>query len=240
MAEVQQAIESFSTAVRGVLVSAVGRLSEAGQIPKKAGSALIREGAGFMQTVESAGWERIRGAYMNNLMDMYEELLAKLEGLIDEKVRAQLLQLIKGNLADLDYLAVYMAGQVRDRLAGLAGGTYDDAIGTVEGIANEFRARLITVIQTGMGMFHNYLVIAQSQSAGIERFAMLGPNDPTTRPHCRHFVGTSFTQEEYMAYADEWERDGEWPFEMLGGYNCRHYLIAITPDLAGKYPEGPR
>jgi hypothetical protein len=240
MADVQVAINGFFNAYRTTLSRQVAGTAERGEVPKEARKALGYIASQGQTITAAAGWDRIRVAYLQSMMDMYEELIAKLGNLIDPQVRQQLLGIVRSNMADLEYLATYMAGALQGRLPGVAEGTLEAAMDVVDGLALEYRARLITVVQTGLGIFHNAVVILQGEAAGVEYFALGGPIDATTRPHCQHWVGTKFTREEYMATAGKWKRDVDYPFEMLGGYNCRHYLIALTPDLIGKYPQGPR
>jgi hypothetical protein len=87
---------------------------------------------------------------------------------------------------------------------------------------------------------------------GIEWFEYLGGEIPTTRPFCEHREGEIFHRKEIEAWGDGKNsggirdiRDGTWAgridgtdsksiFTLVGGWNCRHYLVPV-PDR--KVPE---
>ena len=93
---------------------------------------------------------------------------------------------------------------------------------------------------------------AVNDELGIEWFEYLGGEIPTTRPFCEHREGGIFHRKEIEAWGNGQNsagirdiQDGTWAgridgtdsksiFTLVGGWNCRHYLVPVP---ARKVPD---
>ena len=90
-------------------------------------------------------------------------------------------------------------------------------------------ANIETEIRTGIQGFNRTLILAKAEEADLDLFIYLGPDDKVTRPFCDARVNGIFTRSEIKA----WDNGQGLPAEIyLGGYNCRHQLRPISPEMA--------
>lgn len=86
-----------------------------------------------------------------------------------------------------------------------------------------------TVLNTALQGFNRSVNLSKAEDLGLEKFLYFGPDDDITRPFCQERVDQIFTREEIA----EWDNGQGLPADTyLGGYNCRHRLIAVTDELA--------
>jgi hypothetical protein len=134
-----------------------------------------------------------------------------------------------------------------------------EAVNALEGLvtgteANDGRllANIKTTATTAQAVADRSYSAAVNDELGIEWFEYLGGEIPTTRPFCEHREGGIYHRKEIEAWGDGKNsagindiRDGTWAgridgtdsksiFTLVGGWNCRHYLVPV-PDR--KVPE---
>lgn len=83
-----------------------------------------------------------------------------------------------------------------------------------------------TEAQTAVSRFNNLLTFENAAVTGTRTFKYFGPVSAITRPFCRAHAGQVFTEEEIRKMDNG---QGLPVSESCGGYNCRHYWIAV-PD----------
>ena len=235
--QVQTEIDGFVSGLKAHYVRLLGGLKDQGIIPKQGASKLSLDPE---QAFDESGWDMVEQAYLGAMTDMVRELRTKMGTDIDREGENDLLEILRLCMDELATLKDFMVRRYQEVLIETSGATFDHATDVTDGLGNEFHSRLITVVQTCLGWVMNQIEIMRAKNAGFDEYAMVGPKDPSTRPNCLHWVGTRFTEEEYMEHADDWGRSGDMPFAMLGGYNCRHSLVMVTDRNRKKYPKGPR
>ncbi len=81
--------------------------------------------------------------------------------------------------------------------------------------------------------FNGSFVAAQAEAAGLSHFKYYGDIISTSRPFCRNLIGKVLSKEEVeQKWAEEsWagKAPGS-PFEVRGGYNCRHNFAPVKPE----------
>lgn len=91
-----------------------------------------------------------------------------------------------------------------------------------------------TEASTAVSRFNNLLTFENAAATGTRTFKYFGPVSAITRPFCRAHAGQVFTEEEIGRMNNG---QGLPVSESCGGYNCRHYWIAV-PD--GRPETGDR
>jgi hypothetical protein len=134
-----------------------------------------------------------------------------------------------------------------------------EAVVALEGIvtgteANDGRllANIKTTATTAQAVADRSYSAAVNDELGIEWFEYLGGEIPTTRPFCENREGGIYHRKEIEAWGAGKNsagindiRDGSWAgridgtdsksiFTLVGGWNCRHYLVPV-PER--KVPE---
>jgi hypothetical protein len=127
-----------------------------------------------------------------------------------------------------------------------------EAVNALEGLvtgteANDGRllANIKTTATTAQAVADRSYSAAVNDELGIEWFEYLGGEIPTTRPFCEHREGGIYHRKEIEAWGDGKNsagindiRDGTWAgridgtdsksiFTLVGGWNCRHYLVPV-------------
>jgi len=82
--------------------------------------------------------------------------------------------------------------------------------------------------------FDRLVITEQSVASGFELFLYDGPDDGVIRPFCEEHVGKVWTLEELDA-EDNGSNQPKPVSLFLGGYGCRHSLVAVTPEEAAAY-----
>jgi hypothetical protein len=180
------------------------------------------------------------------------------------EVQKQLLQLSKQNAINTFFGAGLDARFTQPFLEQLttniaARAPLREAVNALEGLvtgteANDGRllANIKTTATTAQAVADRSYSAAVNDELGIEWFEYLGGEIPTTRPFCEHREGGIYHRKEIEAWGDGKNsagindiRDGTWAgridgtdsksiFTLVGGWNCRHYLVPV-PDR--KVPE---
>lgn len=98
-----------------------------------------------------------------------------------------------------------------------------------------YRAR--TEINTALAALNRTVTLKKADDLNIEYFEYIGPNDKKTRPFCAERVGQVFTRSEIAS----WDNGQSLPADVyLGGYNCRHQLVALRDEEGRARHEGER
>lgn len=108
-------------------------------------------------------------------------------------------------------------------------------------------ANIKTTATTAQAVADRSYSAAVNDELGIQWYEYLGGEIPTTRPFCEHREGQIFHRKEIEAWGDGKNsggirdiQDGTWAgridgtdsksiFTLVGGWNCRHYLVPV-PD----------
>lgn len=94
------------------------------------------------------------------------------------------------------------------------------------------RAR--TELRTALAALNRTATLKKADDLNIEYFEYVGPDDDKTREFCAERVGEVFTRSEIAS----WDNGQGLPADVyLGGYNCRHQLVAI-PSEEGRRRRG--
>jgi len=134
-----------------------------------------------------------------------------------------------------------------------------EAVKTLEGLVEgtdttdgRLLANIKTTATTAQAVADRSYSAAINDELGLEWFEYLGGEIPTTRPFCEHREGKIFHKKEIEQWGDGKNsggisdiRDGTWAgridgtdsksiFTLVGGWNCRHYLVPV-PD--NKVPD---
>jgi len=134
-----------------------------------------------------------------------------------------------------------------------------EAVKTLEGLVEgtdttdgRLLANIKTTATTAQAVADRSYSAAINDELGLEWFEYLGGEIPTTRPFCEHREGKIFHKKEIEAWGDGKNsggisdiRNGTWAgridgtdsksiFTLVGGWNCRHYLVPV-PD--NKVPD---
>ena len=180
------------------------------------------------------------------------------------EVQKQLLQLSKQNAINTFFGAGLDARFTQPFLEQLttniaARSPLRETVAALEGIvtgteANDGRllANIKTTATTAQAVADRSYSAAVNDELGIQWFEYLGGEIPTTRPFCEHREGQIFHRKEIEAWGNGENsagirdiQDGTWAgridgtdsksiFTLVGGWNCRHYLVPV-PDR--KVPE---
>ena len=73
------------------------------------------------------------------------------------------------------------------------------------------------------------LTLKAAENIGSDKFRYSGSLIKDSRPFCQERAGKVYTKEEIEAWRDKsWagKKEGD-PFVVLGGYNCRHFLVPV-------------
>ena len=98
-----------------------------------------------------------------------------------------------------------------------------------EDFGSGIAANIETEVRTGVQGFNRTLTLAKAEEADLDLFIYLGPDDKITRPFCDARVGKIFTRKEIA----QWDNGQGLPADIyLGGYNCRHQLRPVSPEMA--------
>lgn len=99
----------------------------------------------------------------------------------------------------------------------------------IDGKSDAFRGRIETDLNTTVAGYSRAINQKKAADAGVTKFLYAGPDDERIRPFCAERVNRVFTLDEIK----QWDNDQGLPAEVyLGGYNCRHRLIALSDKLA--------
>lgn len=86
-----------------------------------------------------------------------------------------------------------------------------------------------TELNTGLIALNRSITLKKADDLNIEFFEYVGPDDKKTREFCAERVGRVFTRDEIS----HWDNDQGLPASIyLGGYNCRHQLVAVRDEDA--------
>ena len=125
----------------------------------------------------------------------------------------------------------------------LGGGSYADLLSNISMQLDVSASKALVVVRTALYGFSRTINARLAQALGLEWFWYAGPDDSVTRPWCAKFVGTRVTAEILQAHANDADRGSQPSAPIttwLGGYNCRHQLVPLLPNVINQYPEGPR
>lgn len=86
-----------------------------------------------------------------------------------------------------------------------------------------------TEAYTAVSRFNNLLTFENAAATGTQMFKYFGPVSAITRPFCRAHAGQVFTLEEIERMDNG---QGLSVRESCGGYNCRHYWVAVPAGKA--------
>lgn len=197
------------------------------------------DGAGFSQAIEVQA-QAIRDIAFDVLKEYPDDLPAKFSA----DSQAAMEMLVAGADADVTSAMQAMASSVAAmlRAAAMGGVKVADLLARVGNVLGLSEAQILTISTSALHSFSASVTIQQSKEAGVEWYVYLGPNDPSTREWCGHWVGRRGRLEDFEATADQWGRSkqplpvGTW----RGGFNCRHELVPLFGDDVQKWPEGPK
>lgn len=97
-----------------------------------------------------------------------------------------------------------------------------------ESIDIGYRQYIRTWVDTSMSAFTREVNNIYAKEADIKYFEYVGANDKKTRPFCKSHIGEIRTMSEWKAL----KNPSKLPtFPYLGGYRCRHALIAVNPKI---------
>lgn len=104
-----------------------------------------------------------------------------------------------------------------------------DTAALIDDGADKLKSVLDTEINTSVAGYSRAINQKKAADAGATKFLYAGPYDDRIRPFCEERVGKIFTLEQIQA----WDNEQGLPAEIyLGGYNCRHRLIAMSDKMA--------
>ena len=116
----------------------------------------------------------------------------------------------------------------------------------IRGLTQEIRSRLPNVetrgalidtvrntVESVTMKYHNTFSYSRAEREGVERYVYEGTTDGKSRPWCANLAGSTMTKDEIEELWDSEEWAGKEPgdpFVVAGGYNCRHYWVAVSDD----------
>ena len=81
--------------------------------------------------------------------------------------------------------------------------------------------------------YNNTFTKSRAEREGAERYLYDGTTDGRSRPFCANLAGEILTKDEIEEIWDSEDWAGKEPgdpFIVAGGYNCRHYFVAVGED----------
>jgi hypothetical protein len=81
--------------------------------------------------------------------------------------------------------------------------------------------------------YNNTFTYGRAEREGVERYRYEGTTDQFSREFCANLAGEIFTKSEIEGIWDGENWTGKEPgnpFVVAGGYNCRHYFVAIGEE----------
>lgn len=110
-----------------------------------------------------------------------------------------------------------------------------DALQEVNESTLAYRAR--TELNTALSALNRTVTLKKADDLNIEYFEYVGPLDKKTREFCAARVGKVFTRAEIAT----WDNGQGLPADVyLGGYNCRHQLVAVRDEEGRERREQQR
>lgn len=170
------------------------------------------------------------GLYMNSLTgrpmsDTVREMKQAINGVYarsDSEEAQRLVDFIRENRDDPRY-----AAQVDEAIGRLHTEFARDAAG------NNLRKYAFQQAHDAIRQFNGSFTAAQAEEAGLNHFKYYGDIISTTRPFCKKLLGQVLSKEEIEEiWANEtWAgKSAGSPFEVRGGYNCRHNFTPVKPE----------
>lgn len=192
-----------------------------------------------LKRVSFAGYEDIANRYLNILSNgLYLNTLAGRP--LSETVR-EMRQAINGVYARSDSAeAQRLVDFINEHRADP---DFDEAVASAserlrtefarDAAGNNLRRYAYQQTHDAIRQFNGSFVIAEAEAAGLSHFKYYGDIISTTRPFCRKLLGQVLSKEEVeQKWAEEsWagKAPGS-PFEVRGGYNCRHNFAPVKPE----------
>lgn len=105
-----------------------------------------------------------------------------------------------------------------------AGDLIEQLKNAVEGSIGKYAT---TYVDTFTSAFARQASNAIAVDGGIEWFIYAGPDDKITREFCQARLGEVRTMDEWSSMLNDF---GQPVSIYCGGYNCRHQLLALSPD----------
>lgn len=137
-----------------------------------------------------------------------------------------------------------VASTLERALLSSVSGTMDKSalLDTLESQLDISTRKAETLIDTTLRAFNRDLSVNYATENGVKWFAYMGPDDSINRDFCNHFVGTRVTLDILKEHENDFGREGQ-PSPVtvyLGGYNCRHSLVALVDqESIDRYGVGP-
>jgi hypothetical protein len=198
-------------------------------------------------TIQGLGMDDALRTETEALNSMARGILSEYKGQLDERYSAESLASIQMLAEGADQQITSAMGVLAEgvaamlRAAALGGTNVVQLLADVETRLLLGEANVLTIAITTLHSFSTSVTVAHSKEAGVEWFAYIGPDDPSTREWCRHWVGRRGTLAMFEASADQWKHGSQpGPVEVYrGGYNCRHDLVPLFAEDLANCPEGP-
>lgn len=197
---------------------------------------------GLKTSLEEAGLQE----QLSGLNDVYGNELDRITALLERGLGKR----VTYSEFDVDSLETLISFDI-DKVSSTVGEYVDDVRSTlmkqvilgesidvdslVDGKSDEIKARIDTELNTAVAGFSRAINQKKAADAGANKFLYEGPDDGRTRPFCAERVGKIFTLDEIKS----WDNDQGLPAEIyLGGWNCRHRLLAMSDELASELNGG--
>lgn len=134
---------------------------------------------------------------------------------------------------DTDVVANRITGYVDDVKATVMRSVITGTVPNFGELHDELGGALVnnlnTELNTTLAGFSRTINLSKAEDLGIDLFLYAGPDDKATREFCAERVGNVYTRQEI----ESWDNgQGLQPDIYLGGYNCRHRLDPVSPELA--------
>lgn len=205
----------------------------------KSARARALEAASVLNTLPEALLENGLAEQLGDIREVYQseldqvalkfERLSKREVTYTKADSEIVQQLINYQASEIAGFVDQYVGDVRQVVLTqvFGGGTpdYDQIVEAAgEQIANQVRQGVHTAVQG----FNRSVTLAKAKDLNFQKFLYEGPDDQVTRPFCEERVGKVYT----LAQIAEWDNGTDLPADIyLGGYNCRHELLAVDDEL---------
>lgn len=132
------------------------------------------------------------------------------------------------------YVDEYLGGLRSSMMSSIFLGEAPDFDALVESREGALTYKARTELNTALAALNRTVTLKKADDLNIEYFEYVGPDDKKTRDFCRERVGRVFSRSEI----DSWDNDQGLPANVyLGGYNCRHQLVAVRDEEAKERRE---
>lgn len=190
----------------------------------------LANSAGLLEKIKKGGFAKA----ISGTDDLYAKALEQVESSLPKKFsftkanKQQLQQLVEFQQQGLTKFLSGEVDLVRNSIAAtvLLGREPD-----IDAIARELEPRLAryveTELETELASFHRSATLIAAKQAGLKRFLYYGNLEKDSRPFCKAHAGNIYT----LAQLENMDNGQGLPvIPYLGGYNCRHRLVAMDDE----------